>query len=105
MLTMASMNPIWCFHPLWWAGPVFDRELRVASRRRRSYVLRFVYVGLLTAFMVAVWSSLVQAGSSGSLVYQSSQRATAGRYIAVAIVWFQFVAAQIGAPMLLGDAI
>jgi ABC-type transport system involved in multi-copper enzyme maturation permease subunit len=87
------------------AGPVLDRELRVASRQRRSYVLRVVYVSLLTVFMVGVWLSLVHSGSSGSVVYQASRLATAGRYIAVAIVWFQFVAAQIAAPVLLGDAI
>ena len=29
------------------AGPVFTKELRVASRRRRHYALRFVYLGLL----------------------------------------------------------
>ncbi len=86
-------------------GPVFDKELRVASRRRRSYVLRFVYVGLLTAFVVGVWLSFVGSGSPGSVVYQSSRLAMAGRYVVVGIVWFQFVAAQIAAPVLLGDAI
>ena len=28
----------------WLTGPIFDKELRVSSRRRRNYVLRFVYV-------------------------------------------------------------
>jgi ABC-type transport system involved in multi-copper enzyme maturation permease subunit len=37
--------------------------------------------------------------------YRLNRLAVAGRYIVVAIVWFQFVAAQIAAPVLLGDAI
>ncbi len=86
-------------------GPVFDKELRIASRRRKSYVLRFAYVGLLTAFVAGAWFASADDGSAGSAVYQASRMAAAGRYIAVAIVWFQFIAAQLLAVVLLGTAI
>ncbi len=91
--------------PWRWAGPVFEKELRVAGRRRRSYVLRFVYVNLLTVFMACIWFDLVYPGGSGSVVYQSSRLGVAGRYLAVAIVWFQFIVAQLATGIFLGDAI
>jgi ABC-type transport system involved in multi-copper enzyme maturation permease subunit len=86
-------------------GPVFNKELRVASRRRKSYALRFAYVGLLTAFVVGAWFSSAQGGPSNSPVYQAARMGIAGRYIAVAVVWFQFIAAQLLAVGLLGAAL
>ena len=86
-------------------GPVFDKELRVASRRRKSYVLRFAYVGLLTIFVVAAWFASARGGRGGSAVFQASRMGIAGRYIAVAVVWFQFIAAQLLAVTLLSGAI
>ncbi|MBP7052328.1 MAG: hypothetical protein KBE65_15045 [Phycisphaerae bacterium] len=35
----------------WLTGPIFDKELRVSSRRRRNYVLRFLYIGLFTLLL------------------------------------------------------
>ena len=31
-------------NPAWLTGPIFDKELRVSSRRKRNYVIRAVYV-------------------------------------------------------------
>jgi ABC-type transport system involved in multi-copper enzyme maturation permease subunit len=89
----------------WLTGPILDKELRVASRRRRYYLMRFAYVGLLTCFVLGVWFSYVRRGSGGSVVYQASRIGVAGRYIAVTLVWFQFLAAQLIAAVLLSDAI
>ncbi len=88
-----------------WAGPIFDKELRVASRQRKSYILRFAYVGLLTVFVVGVWFSFAPSSHVGSVVYQASRMGTAGKYIAVTVVWFQYVVAQVLALVLLGNAI
>ncbi len=38
----------------WLIGPIFDKELRVSSRRRRNYVLRFIYLVFLTSVLVLV---------------------------------------------------
>jgi len=86
-------------------GPVFDKELRVASRQRRSYLLRFAYVALLTAFLVGAWFLYVRLGSQGWTIYQASRLGTAGRRMAATLIWFQFVAAQLAAVLLLSDAI
>jgi len=88
----------------WLAGPLFDKELRVASRRRRSYLLRFAYVGVLTAFLAGVWVTLFE-DAPNSRAYQVSRLATVGKSMTAALIWFQFIAAQIAASVLLGDAI
>jgi ABC-type transport system involved in multi-copper enzyme maturation permease subunit len=89
--------------PLRLTGPIFDKELRVSSRRRRNYVLRFAYVALLTVFLALVWIEAM--GQSGSAVYRISRMAEAGKSIIFYIVWFQFCATQILAVILLSNSI
>jgi ABC-type transport system involved in multi-copper enzyme maturation permease subunit len=93
------------FDPAWLMGPMLDKELRVASRQRKSYLVRFAYVSLLTALVAGTWFSLAPASNPGSAVYQASRMGTVGRYLAVTVVWFQFIAAQILAVALLSRAI
>jgi len=84
-------------------GPIFDKELRVSSRRRRNYVLRFAYIALLTAFLVLVWIEAM--GQSGSSLYRISRMAEAGKSIVIYTVWFQFCATQFLAVILLSNSI
>jgi ABC-2 type transport system permease protein len=95
----------------WWtasllprlAGPIFDKEMRVSSRRRRNYVLRFLYIGLFTFLVTVTWlDSLVRATSS---VYQASRMASAGQAIVTTILWFQFLTAQVVAVVMLSTSI
>lgn len=90
-------------NPLRLTGPLFDKELRVSSRRRRNYALRFVYVILLTFFVVIVWLGVVE--SQYSPVYQKSRMALAGKTIITTIVWFQFIATQVLAVIMLSTSI
>ncbi len=87
----------------WLTGPIFDKELRVSSRRRRNYVLRFAYLGFLTTFLVLVWLEVV--GYHGTAVYQVSRMAEAGKAIVAFVVWFQFCATQIVAVIMLSTAV
>lgn len=89
--------------PTWLAGPIFDKELRVSSRRRRSYSLRFFYILLLMFFIAAVWLSVVNV--EGSATVQRSRMAEAGTRIITGIVIFQFVAMQILAVIMLSNAV
>jgi ABC-type transport system involved in multi-copper enzyme maturation permease subunit len=89
--------------PLRLTGPIFDKELRVSSRRRRNYVLRFAYVALLSAFLALAWIEAIT--QSGSLVYRVSRMAEAGKFIVVSVVWFQFCATQFLAVILLSNSI
>ena len=89
----------------WLTGPIFDKELRVSSRRLRNYVLRFAYVSLLTVFIAFAWFFLARIGSSASLVYQVSRMSETGKYITTTIIWFQFLAIQLIAIVMLSNAI
>ncbi len=91
---------------LWWlTGPIFDKELRVASRRRRSYALRSAYIALLCLFILYVWLITVRLGGPGSASFRASRMGEAGRRVITAIIWFQFVAAQLMAIVLLSTSI
>lgn len=87
----------------WLTGPIFDKELRVSSRRRRNYALRFFYVLLLTIFVGVVWLGVAEYG--GSAAFQQSRMAAAGKRIVMTIVMFQFVATQVLAVIMLSTAI
>lgn len=84
-------------------GPIFDKELRVSSRRRRNYALRCAYVLLLTLFVASVWMSVVQF--QGSSAYMKSRTALAGKTVVSTIVGFQFFATQLIAIIMLSTAI
>ncbi len=87
----------------WLTGPIFDKELRVSSRRRRNYVLRFMYLVLLTAFLTLIWVQMTHFTGTG--VYQVSRMAEAGKAIVAYVVWFQFIATQIVAVIMLSTSI
>ena len=90
-------------YPTWLMGPIFDKELRVSSRRKRNYVLRFAYLAILTIFVVLVWSSMVRFQGGGA--YQISRMSEAGLAIITTIIVFQFIATQIIAVIMLSTAI
>jgi len=92
------------FDPIRLIGPIFDKELRVSSRRRRNYLLRFAYVVVLGVFVVSTWYSFVGINSSSGSVYAMSRLSAAGRLAISAIVWFQFVTAQLLAVIMLGSS-
>ena len=93
------------FNPVWLAGPIFDKELRISSRRKRNYYLRCCYIILLGVFVLSTWYSTVVFRSSGSAVYQASRLSQAGRHIITAIIWFQFIVAQLVAVVMLSSSI
>ena len=104
LMNTALLNSFWSFLSLsWLTGPIFDKELRVSSRRRRNYVLRFVYLASLTIFLSLVWIQEVRY--SGSVVYRISRMARTGQIIIVFIIWFQFYVTQIIAVIMLSTSI
>jgi ABC-type transport system involved in multi-copper enzyme maturation permease subunit len=99
-----SINSVSSFLSLsWLTGPIFDKELRVSSRRKRNYTLRLIYVILLTIFVAIVWLSVVK--SEGSSVYEKSRMALAGKRIVTTIISFQFIATQVIAVILLSTSV
>ncbi|MHC4622681.1 MAG: ABC transporter permease subunit [Planctomycetota bacterium] len=103
-MTTALVNLVRHFASLsWLTGPIFDKELRVSSRRRRNYVLRFVYLALLTTFLALLWLEVVRY--HGSFVHRTARMAEAGKAIITFIVWFQFCATQAVAVIILSTSI
>lgn len=87
----------------WLTGPIFDKELRVSSRRRRNYVLRFVYIALFLVFASLIW--IEEMPRSSASVVQVSRMARAALSIVVFVVWFQFIVSQLVAIVMLSTAI
>ena len=89
----------------WLTGPIFDKELRVSSRRKRNYLLRFAYILVLSIFILSIWFSIIGTRNSGPAVYVSSRLSQAGRQIIITIAWFQFIACQLIAVVMLSSSI
>ncbi len=91
--------------PWWLTGPIFDKELRVSSRRRRNYVLRFVYLLLLTIFLAMVWLAAMEIQGQPATAYQTVKMSVVGIAIIGTIIMFQFIATQLIAVIMLSTAI
>jgi len=93
----------------WLTGPILTKELRVASRRRRVYVLRLVYLAVMAMILVPLWSGVMDRGyydaydgTAASMVYRM---ADLGRTIVPAIVWIQFIAVQLVAMLTMSTSV
>ncbi len=105
-ITSISINPVSQIINLsWLTGPIFNKELRVSSRRKRYYFLRSGYVALLSFFVLFVWYSTIGIQSSGTNLYQVSRFSQLGRSVIVSFVWFQFIVAQLTAIVMLSSSI
>ena len=92
-----------CLSGFWLTGPIFDKELRVSSRRRRNYWLRVGYITLLGIFLSIFWAEEVGRYRDDSRA--ASRMAQAGLTMTSFIVWFQFIACQLLAIVMLSTAI
>jgi ABC-type transport system involved in multi-copper enzyme maturation permease subunit len=105
MTTTTMYNFIDFLNPARLFGPIFDKELRVSSRRKRNYFLRSGYIVLLSIFILFVWYTTIGIHSSGTNLYQVSRFSQFGRSVIVSFVWFQFFAAQLIAIIMLSSSI
>ncbi|MCF7956464.1 MAG: ABC transporter permease subunit [Phycisphaerae bacterium] len=86
-------------------GPIFDKELRVSSRRKRNYILRGFYLIALTLVVSLFWRVIVAQYASGPLAFRVSRMSIAALAITTTIVWFQFIVTQFVAVTMLSTAI
>ena len=84
------------------AGPIFDKEMRVASRRVRYYGLRTAYAAALTFLVMVTWGSTMRTGSALVL---ASRMPEVAKTVTTAVTWLQFLAAQGLAIILLSSAV
>ncbi len=81
-----------------------SRELRASSRRRRTYLLRLLYVGALLLYVAVVWLAVAEYAGSGADAYTLSRMAEAGKEVITSLVWFQFLALPLAAVFLTSTA-
>lgn len=92
--------------PNWITGPILSKELRVSSRRRRNYLLRFVYLALLSLFVCVTWTAVVnQPNYTYNPGYIISRMAEAGKAVVATVIWFQFIVIQLVAIIMLSTSI
>jgi ABC-type transport system involved in multi-copper enzyme maturation permease subunit len=84
------------------AGPLLDKELRMASRRRRHYILRAGYAAVLILLVFVTWGPAV---AHGSATLRISRMPEVAKTVTTTVVWFQFVAAQAFAIVMLSSAV
>jgi ABC-2 type transport system permease protein len=87
----------------WLTGPIFGKELRVSSRRRRNYVLRAIYIAILAVLLFLVWMTMPLR--ERSMAFQSQQLTTIGRSLTAMVTWSQFFLCQMVAVVMLSTAI
>jgi ABC-type transport system involved in multi-copper enzyme maturation permease subunit len=105
MATVVTSDFWRVLNPLRLAGPIFDKELRVASRQRRTYALRFVYMAGLSLFLVMQVLVYWQRTAGGPSIAHASQMGGMALSAVTAIVWIQFLAGQLLSIVLLSGAI
>ncbi len=90
-------------------GPIFGKELRVTSRRKRTYFLRVGYLG--TLLLLLLWMYLLIGmsyswrGNGGSVAQRQMQQQQLGSYFFSMFAMFSVVAAAIISPVLTSTSI
>jgi ABC-type transport system involved in multi-copper enzyme maturation permease subunit len=102
-MSNAAMAVLSVLSPRRLVGPILDKELRVSSRRRRNYVVRAVYLGLLTLFVTLNWFAADPYSRSAAV--RTAAMARMGMEITMVIGWFQFLTCQVLALVMLSSAI
>ena len=92
----------WPMH--WLTGPILAKELRVASRRKRMYVLRLIYLAVMALILVPIWSNTMRY-SYATDVSAMYRMADLGRTLVPAIVWIQFIAVQLVAMLTMSTSV
>ncbi|MCY2953167.1 MAG: ABC transporter permease subunit, partial [Planctomycetota bacterium] len=88
-------------------GPIFGKELRSTARRRRTYVLRFLYLAILLTIMLFFFTvaTLNLRGQSNSAVRQSQQLAEMGAIFFAVFSFFTLSSMALLGPVLTATAI
>jgi ABC-type transport system involved in multi-copper enzyme maturation permease subunit len=88
------------------AGPLFEKELRVSGRRGRTYIVRSVYLLVLSGFVGMVWLSMITVGwRMSSPLYNAYEMSRAGMTVISVIMWFQFIVLPLVAVVMLSTSI
>ncbi len=67
--------------------------------------MRVAYLVLLTFFIVYAWMMTTRSDGSSSALYQLSRMPEVGKHVITTVVWFQFIAIQLIAVLMMSTAI
>ena len=99
-MRLPRLNPLTAFF-----GPIFQKEVRAAGRRRGTYILRFAYTLVLLALVgIAFWGAR-STGATRSAVEHMQNLQELAPAMTMAAMWFQFLALTLIAPMLASPVI
>lgn len=84
-------------------GPIFTKELRTTSRRKRNYFLRVIYLGALLLFLLAVHAG--SSSSYGGAAMRAQQQAQLGEAFFICFTMFSVLAMALIAPVVTSTAI
>ena len=84
-------------------GPIFSKELRVTSRRKRTYLLRVGYLSLLLLALLLAFASTGR--SYGGVAAQMQRQAALGTAFFLAFTIFSVGAMGLIGPVLTANAI
>lgn len=100
LIKLRSLNPLAAFF-----GPLFQKEVRTAGRRRSTYILRLLYcLGLLTILVLGFVAYKVQYSQrSAALNLQAMQQLAPAMTLIVG--WFQFFVLFFASPVMAAGSI
>ena len=88
------------------SGPIFDRELRACSRRKRYYLLRVAFIVLMLLFVVWTWLTATVFASMGqSVAFTAMRMSIVSRGVVAAVVGLEFIAMPLLAAIMMSDSI
>jgi ABC-type transport system involved in multi-copper enzyme maturation permease subunit len=94
---------LWRISPMRLAGPSLDKELRMASRRKRTYGYRLLYVIGLLLMVLPYWTDAFYVGRT-PIPLQQARMAEGVIHITSRMMWFQFFALPMASVILLSRA-
>jgi ABC-type transport system involved in multi-copper enzyme maturation permease subunit len=86
-------------------GPIFQREVRSAGRRRGTYLTRFAYVAIVLLVVSLAYLASRSSSQSSSTIGRIQELQQLAPVIAVSLFWAQFVLMVLIAPILTAGAV
>jgi ABC-type transport system involved in multi-copper enzyme maturation permease subunit len=86
-------------------GPILGKELRVTARRKRSYLVRSLYLLLMMMVIVLPWLEMTRYSYRAGAAYQAAQMSQTAITLTMILTWLQFITAQMLAIVFLSGAI
>lgn len=103
MTDLVNRIPRW--HPAQLTGPIFGKELRCFSRRKRNYLIRFAYLALLTLYLLIAWVQIVHSMGYYTASFRAAQMAQIGWHVCSDILAFQLCLLQLMSVLFLGTCV